>query len=131
MIEAVLEVVLEVLGELLLQLFGEMLVQFGIRGVTKSLEYGSKNTVAAIFGHVLLGAAIGAISLLAFPSHLVRDPTLRLVNAIASPLIAGVCMATIGGLLRRRGRATVRIESFGYGVAFAAAFALVRFAFAG
>jgi len=131
MIEAVLEVVLEVLGELLLQLFGEMLVQFGIRGVTASVEYSSKSTAVAIFGYLLLGAALGAVTLLVFPSHLVRDPTLRLINAIASPLVAGVCMATIGGFLRRRRRRTVRIESFGYGVAFAAAFAVVRFAFAG
>jgi len=36
-------------------------------------------------------------------------------------------MAWIGRAMRRRGRSSVRIESFGYGFTFALALALVRF----
>ncbi len=42
-------------------------------------------------------------------------------------MIACLVMAFIGRTLRRRGRNSVPIESFGYGFTFALAMALVRF----
>jgi hypothetical protein len=128
MIEAVIEIILQLSGELLIQIFGELFIELGWRSVGESFKR-QPNPVLATIGHLILGAIAGGISLLIFPKSFVAAD-LKLLNLIATPLLAGVCMAIIGALLKRRGRTTLRIESFGYGFAFAFALNLVRFFFA-
>ena len=51
------------------------------------------------------------------------------MSLILSPLITGSVMSLIGSSVRRHGKKPTRIESFGYGFAFALGMAAVRFFF--
>jgi hypothetical protein len=42
-------------------------------------------------------------------------------------MLTGLAMAKLGALLRRKGKQTVRLESFGYGFIFALGMAGIRF----
>jgi hypothetical protein len=128
-IEAVVEVVVELLLELVLQVVAELLIELGVRGAARLGKRESKPLVAAL-GYALLGALLGAASLWLWPQALLDD-SLRIAQLIVSPLLAGAMMAGIGVLVRRRGLATVRIESFFYGWLLAFSLSLVRFLAAG
>jgi len=77
----------------------------------------------------LLGLGLGFLSVLLLPHPLVHPSRLHGISLLISPAITGLVMGYIGRLVRRRGRAAVRIESFAYGFICAFAFALVRFFF--
>lgn len=82
--------------------------------------------VAAII-LIFMGAALGSLSVLIFPHPIVPPSKLHGISLLVSPAITGLGMAAIGDGVRRRGRLPVRIESFGYGFAFAFGVALTRF----
>lgn len=128
-IETIVEVVAEILIELVVQVVAELLVELGVRGAAKLGTREAKPLVAAL-GYALLGAALGGASLWVWPQALLDD-SLRLAQLIVSPLLAGAMMAGIGVLVRRRGLASVRIESFFYGWLLAFSLSLVRFLAAG
>jgi len=75
----------------------------------------------------LVGVAFGFLSAWMFPHPLVHPSKLHGISLLISPVLTGLVMAYIGRAWRRRGRTSVRIESFGYGFTFALAMALVRF----
>src|SRR5690242_10687286 len=52
--------------------------------------------IPAALGCVLLGAALGGISLLILPQVLIGDPAARRANLIVSPILAGFVMTGIG-----------------------------------
>jgi hypothetical protein len=54
----------------------------------------------------------------------------RRSSLLISPVIAGLLMALVGSTLRKRGKKVVRLESFGYGFAFAFGMAFIRLIFA-
>jgi hypothetical protein len=62
-----------------------------------------------------------------FPHPLVHTSKLHGISLLFSPVATGLVMAYIGRVWRRRGRTSVRIESFSYGFTFALAMALIRF----
>jgi len=117
------EVLLEIASELLLSLFARIIGKL----LTATIEHGP---VAASIGVAFLGAASGALSLAIFPHPLVHPSRIHGMSLIASPFITGLVMSQIGHLLRRRGKRTIRIESFGYGFLFAFAMAVIRLAYA-
>ena len=88
------------------------------------------NVWLAVLGHALLGALLGALSLWAWPHHLMRDGWPRLLNLVVTPVIAGLVMALLGRSRARRGDAVLRIDRFAYGYLFALSMAVVRFNFA-
>jgi hypothetical protein len=129
--EFFLEIALQVFFEFLMQIFGEIISEIGIRSLTEVFENRKvRNPWLASFGYLLIGAAVGGISLLVVRSTLIHSSTLRVLNLILTPLLAGLVMALIGLLRQRKGQQLVRLDRFGYGFIFAFGMALIRFAFA-
>lgn len=133
--EELLSALFEILGDLLLQVVWEMI--FGALGETMSkaakpklgeprapLPFWVRFTGAAVFG-----AAAGGLSLLGWPSPLLKSDTLRLVSLIVSPLLAGLSMAAIGRWRERRNRPRIALQRFSTAWVFAFALAGVRFVF--
>ena len=126
--EGILEALLEFVAEVLLQIVGEALAELGVRSVGHVLSSERpRNPLLAALGYVILGASLGGLSLLAWPEALVPDPRLRLLYLFLSPAVAGLLMASVGAVLRRRGKVSIRLESFAFGFLFAFSLSLVRF----
>lgn len=124
--------IVELFGELLLQLCGEYLAELFGRSVRAPFRRPQPpNPLLAALGYALFGAAAGALSLWLFPLLFVSSPTLRLVNLVLTPLLAGAVMALLGAWRRRHEQATIRLDSFLYGYVFALTMALVRFVWGG
>jgi hypothetical protein len=110
---------------------GELLLELGIQGFLGLSESTYRPRPALAFlGYTLLGALIGGASLLVFPELFIRTPKWRLVNLIATPILAGMALVAVGQLRLRRGGDMIRLDRFWYAFAFAFAMALVRFFFA-
>jgi hypothetical protein len=123
LVELFLEAFLELLAAALLDLASR-----AIANVFEGLEISSP--VFASVGYGLLGVLTGGLSLLIFPHPLVHPSRIHGISLLVSPVIAGMVMSVIGSMLRDRDKKVVRIESFGYGFAFAFGMAVVRFFFA-
>jgi hypothetical protein len=129
--ELFLEVMLQFIFELLLQLLGEFCCELGLRSLAEVFERRQvRNPWLASVGYFLLGAAVGGISLLIVSSTVIHNSVLRVLNLFLTPILAGLVMAAIGLLRRRKGQYLVRLDRFGYGFVFAFGMALVRFSFA-
>jgi hypothetical protein len=121
----------ELFGEFLLDLALTALMDLALRAIAKMFEtFRLANPELALIVYVFLGAAAGGLSLLIFPQPLVRPWRLHGINLLVSPLVTGLAMSLIGSILSRQGKNVTRIESFGYGFAFAFGIALVRYFFA-
>jgi len=133
--DEILFALLSGLIELFLEAFFELvaaaildLVSRAVARVFEGLEISSP--VLASVGYGLVGVLTGGLSLLIFPHPLVHPSRIHGISLLVSPVIAGVVMSVIGSILRERDKKVVRIESFGYGFAFAFGIAVVRFFFA-
>lgn len=122
-----IELVFEVIGEFLLQLVVEVLVELGIYRMTESKQ---RNPFFSALGYVLLGALLGALSLLVFPDYLV-PPAWRTANLVLTPAAVGLGMVLTGKLRARRRQAVPRIDRFVFGYLFAFSLGLVRYLLAG
>jgi hypothetical protein len=129
-IEGLLELVAEIVVEIVIQLVGELLVELGIRGASKLATRRNPNPILSAIGYASMGAALGGMSVWLWPQALMSED-LRLVNLIVGPIVAGSMMAVVGALLRRRGKDSIRLESFFYGWLLAFSLSLVRFLAAG
>jgi hypothetical protein len=121
--EALVEAFLEIVGELVISL----LVRTSRRLFSAVLKIDPLLTTVSL---AILGAALGFLSVLIFPRPLVHPSRVHGASLLISPVVTGLVMSQIGRLLRRRGRESTQIESFGYGFVFALAMALVRFTLA-
>jgi hypothetical protein len=131
MLEFLLEMLLELVGEFLLELVMAAVLDLVLRAITKVFEtFRFANPVLASASYVLLGALSGGLSLLVFPHHLVHPSRLYGINLLVSPAATGLAMSLIGSMLGRQDKKVTRIESFGYGFAFAFGIALIRYLFA-
>jgi hypothetical protein len=124
---AMIEALIQIVGELFIQIFGEVLVELGMQSLQAPFRKQASPWLAAP-GYAILGALAGLSSLWFLPHHLTPAGGWRIVNLIATPIIAGACMALIGGWRSRRGQTLVRLDKFSYGFLFALAWALVRLA---
>jgi len=124
-----LEFLFEILGEFLLQAFGEALLEIGLHTLAEPFRR-APNPWQAALGYLLLGALLGGVSLLLFPHYLVPPPW-RIANLFLTPFAVGGLMVLMGHWRARHGEAVLRINRFVYGFLFAAALAVVRYAFAG
>ncbi len=123
-----IELLLEIVGEFVLQVIGEALLELGLHSLAVPFQR-APNPWLAAFGYALLGAMVGGLSLLVFPSHFVPPPW-RMLNLLATPVAVGGVMALLGAWRSRRGDSVLRIDRFAYGYLFALSVALVRFWFA-
>ncbi|MCX6954555.1 MAG: hypothetical protein NTV51_20570 [Verrucomicrobia bacterium] len=130
--EALLEVVLQILGEFLLELFVQSLAELGARAVAPKLGpvLNTERWLPAL-GYTLLGGLSGAGTLHFWPQSLIHAPALRVLSLIVVPLLAGATMSALGAWRKSRGQFLIRLDQFGYGWLFAFSFSLVRFIWAG
>jgi hypothetical protein len=125
--EDFLAFVFEVVAELVLQLLGELILEVLFRAIGKLLIaiFESGPLMAALFVAVL-GIASGVCSVAVLPHPLVHPSKAHGISLIVSPVITGLLMSQVGRILRRQGKRTIQLETFGFGFVFAFAMALVR-----
>jgi hypothetical protein len=118
------ELLLEVLLEVVAGAFTDVAVRSTRIAIKKSK---SISPIFAVALYLSLGAACGYVSLLIFPHPLLHPSRMHGISLILSPVLTGLIMSQVGLVRRRKGKDSVRIESFSYGFLFALAFALIRF----
>ena len=123
--------VAELLLDALFEFAAAALLDFLSRGISSLFdEFEISSPVFASFAYALLGVLSGALSVLIFPHPLIHPSRIHGISLLISPVIAGLLTALVGSTLRKRGKKVVRLESFGYGFAFAFGMALIRLIFA-
>jgi hypothetical protein len=125
-LSAILAAIAELLFELFFELFLEAIVALIVRATRNLFSNAALGPTLAAAFYLLLGCASGAASLLLFPHPIFHPSKLHGISLLISPVVTGFLMSQVGTVLRRNGRESVRIESFGYGFAFALGFAIVR-----
>jgi len=116
------------LGELLLQVFGELIAELIGRSVKEPFRRPKPiHPWLAAIGYGIFGAIAGTISLWVLPSLFISAEWLRIVNLIATPLVAGLIMGRLGAWREMKDQETIRLDTFSYGFLFALSMALVRF----
>jgi hypothetical protein len=125
-VEELLSVLFEVFFEWIVQLLFEL----GFRLLAEAFRKGpDRHPGAAFLGYMMLGSAAGGLSVWVFPRSFIRRESLRMLNVLATPLLAGLVMSALGAYERKAGKRPLRLDSFTYGFAFALAMALVRLRF--
>jgi hypothetical protein len=120
----------EVFLEIFLEVAATALFDLALRAIAKVFEtMRFANPVIASIGYTLLGALAGGLSVFVYPHPLVHPSRLHGINLFVSPIVTGFVMSLFGSLMRRQGAKVTRIESFGYGFAFAFGMALIRYLF--
>lgn len=126
LVELLLSGLCELGGELLL----EVALEFGLSGVKEATGRQNRDPVLASFGYLLLGAAVGGLTLLAAPERLIPLPAYAPrpgLSLVIVPLLAGAAMHAWGSFRKARGHSPTNLATFWGGFAFAFAAALVRF----
>jgi hypothetical protein len=123
-----MEIIFELVAEFVLQVIFELFADWFGRALKQpfSKRYAA-HPVLAVIAYALLGAALGGLSLLAFPKAFIRNDTLRIAYLVLNPFLVGLLMQLLGGWLERGNRGRTKLETFAAGFAFAAAFGLVRY----
>ncbi len=122
MLEALLELLIDVLGEALFAMAGAVLTE------AISDESQSRRPLAAI-GHVLMGAIAGAISLLVLRRQVTEHLVIPGTSLVLAPICTGVLLELLGRWWVRRGNVRMVLFTFWGGFCFALAMAAVRFAY--
>ncbi len=118
---------MSILLELLFELLLELILQFGFRLLAEPFQKRRiQSPILAGIGSCLLGCIAGFFSLLIYDGHFLHSPTLRLANLVITPPLAGLLIASIGRLRERRGKSTMRLDTFIHGFLFALTMVLVR-----
>ena len=130
LIIALLSGAAELLFEVFFQWIAEVLTGFVIRSVKEAAK-GSKpvSPILAAVGYLSLGVVFGVVSVLLLPHPIFHPSRLHGVSLLISPLVTGLIMSLTGVVRRRKGGSSIRLESFGYGFAFAFGMALIRVLF--
>jgi hypothetical protein len=126
LMEAILEIFWQVCGEFALQLLFEALGEAALHSL-KRKERKAQGPIANSLGFLVLGAIAGGLSLLVFPHSPIRNPYLRLLNLVLTPLAIGGTMALLGRWRNRRGHDLVKLDSFAYATVFALAMGGIRY----
>ena len=116
---------IELLLELLLEILGWGFFDIAAHLVGESDR--AQRTVINIVIFSLLGAALGAGSLVLLPTHMIRDPNLRLASLVGTPFVAGILFSFIGNRRERKGKPVTTLEAFWPAFSFALAMAVVRY----
>jgi hypothetical protein len=120
--------ILELLLEAIFEYLAAAVADFFLRSLGEVVEGPERqNPVLSATGYALLGLAVGTLSLLPFPHHLVQPSRIHGVSLLVSPLVTGLMMSWTGEILRRQDKKVTQLESFRYGFTFAFGIALVRF----
>ena len=121
------ELLIGTIGEMVVQVFGQALFELGLHGLVEAFDRKKqRHPFLAVVGYGLWGAILGGLSLFVLPHSLIQKSALKWFNLICSPVAAGLVMAGIGALRRRRGQYLLRLDSFSYGFLFAMGMAIIR-----
>lgn len=126
--EIFFEIFFQFIAELFIQMFAEALFELGFYSLAEALNRKRKrNPFLASIGYLLWGGIIGVITIIIFPSLMIKNPIFRILNLFVTPTLAGIAMSAIGSWRRKKGQDLLRIDSFIYGALFAFGLAIVRF----
>ena len=126
--EIIFEIVFQFFVEIFIQIFAEALFELGFYSLAEALNRKERrNPVLASIGYLLWGGIIGLITIFVFPTLMIKNQVLRILNLFLSPVLAGLAMSAIGSWRRKRGQDTLRIDSFIYGALFAFGLAIMRY----
>ncbi|HJQ36658.1 MAG TPA: hypothetical protein VKB93_05935 [Thermoanaerobaculia bacterium] len=122
----------EVIGQILLELIVEMIGEGVIDAISHaagdSHRWAAAAHVAAyVFIYGMIGAVVGAASLLIVPAHFIRHATIRVVALFVIPVTAGVVFSLVGRRRRWAGKPVSALEAFVPAFAFAFAMSAVRY----
>jgi hypothetical protein len=120
MLEALLEIVLSLVGELFCDL-GWVVVSATLRTRRR------RQTVLGLLGWFLLGLGLGALSVWIHPAPFVHGPKLRLAILFGAPVVAGLVMRAYGRATGRRGKPSSSLATFSGGAILAFGMHLVRY----
>ena len=124
---ALLEIIFEFVAEVLLQVFLEALTEFGLQGLREMFQWPKKaHPFLAVVGYGVLGAGVGALSVLIFPTGFIQEKWMRILNLVVTPIVSGFAMVSLGCWRRYRNQELIRLDHFTCGFVFALAMALVR-----
>jgi|HubBroStandDraft_1064217.scaffolds.fasta_scaffold331529_2 hypothetical protein len=127
--------ILSAVAELLLEFLSELFIEAVVALITRSVRslFANRRAISPSLAAALyfsLGFAVGGASLFLVPHPIFHRSKFNGISLLVSPILTGMAMALTGSTLRRKGWEPVRIESFGYGFAFALGMAIVRLVFA-
>jgi hypothetical protein len=129
LIFALLSAIAEILAEVLLEVALEAIAATIFRSIRNLVaESNAISPVLATAVYLLLGTGFGVLSIF-FPHALIHRSRFHGVSLVVSPVLTGLIMSQVGLVLRRKGKDSVQIESFGYGFTFALGVAIIRFFF--
>lgn len=118
---------LEFVFELLAEVLAEPLLSLIARAVASTLpQQWQQRAWLAALGYFLLGLALGGLSVWLFPHHIVRDPVIRGVSWLLSPLACALTLGIVGRARRARGSPITLLDGARYGALFGATVQLVR-----
>jgi hypothetical protein len=120
------EVLAEMFSEVVLGAIVDLMVRSTRNLVAESKPIGP---VLAAVGYLSLGSGLGLLSIFLLPHSLIPRSRFHGVSLLVSPVLTGLVMSQVGRFLRRQGKESVQIESFGYGFTFALGVAMIRFIF--
>jgi len=127
---ALLSGIVEIIAEMLFEVFLGAIVDLIVRSI-RNLVAGSHTIgpVLATVVYLLLGAGLGLLSVFLLPHSLIHRSRFHGLSLVVSPVLTGLAMSQVGRSLRRQGKDSIQIESFGYGFTFALGVAIIRFFF--
>ncbi|WP_145176876.1 hypothetical protein [Rubripirellula lacrimiformis] len=121
----------ELLGQLVLEILVQGVFELGGRGIVAIFRKGSATNVwLAIGGYLLMGAISGAITVWAFPMHLLASPRMQLLNLAITPILLGFIFEAMGRWRSNHDKPRYSVDRFSYGFTFALTMGLIRFFFA-
>src|SRR5258708_37169476 len=116
---AFIEILLEIFFEAAFEFAAESIGAFiwrGLAAIFRTSEF--KNPLVAVVGYLLLGGAVGGLSLLFFPHPLVHRSRVPGLSVFASPILAGLGMSLVGSTPLQRTKKPMQIDDFLFGLLF-------------
>ncbi len=132
MVEALFEVLFELVGEILFQLVGQIVLELGWESLAHAFRAQRKaNPILAGVGILFLGVAVGLVASFLVPGRLLPRSRVPALSLFVAPPIAGSIMKAPGDWRRARGGDPPVPATFRGGALFAFALALVRWLMVG
>ena len=102
-----------------------------VNGVVPTPSGGGTSPLREIAWSVGMGAVCGLITVWFFPVMVIRDPSIRMINLVVSPLLAGFLVERVRAVREAKGgpARSPDLSVMGYAAVFGFVFALMRFLF--
>jgi hypothetical protein len=124
----VIELIIELFAETIFTGAGEALIEGLARLIGASFgRTDRQHPVAAGIGLVMMGAALGCMSAVAWPYQVAGNGPLPGISLIVSPLLNGLALEAIGRWRDRHDKPRTYLSTFWGAATFAFAVAAVRF----